>query len=348
MGIALRGPGIYVPPHVLTNQDLVELVDEEGKKVIDTSNDWIVERTGIRERRISIDENVRQLGIKAVDNLKEVLGEDLKDVGEIILATNRHRDGEFPSYASSIASHLGLENVIIHDELAGCPGMVYALRNAFNSIQAGEINSALVGGVERLSDFTNYADRSTCPLFGDGAGWYKLERREDEEGIIANFLGGTPDRGDESWSKGYLTIVNSPGKKLVLKDGKFKAKNAIDDFLIMEGQKVYKFATRVMRKAVHGVLERSKYELSDVDVLIPHGANIRIVNAAEEGLRDKGFKGIVFTNLHKYGNTSTASTLLAAAEAREKGVIIEGSLVVQVSFGAGFTYGANLFRAGKR
>jgi len=344
MGIILRGPGIYAPPDIITNKDLVELVDEEGNRALDTSDEWIVQRSGIHERRISLDKDVKGLGILAALNLQDLLGENLNP-DEIIFATNRHRGGEFPCYAAAIADTLCVQEAIIHDKLAGCTGLVYAIRDAYNAIQSGEINSAIVGGVERLTDFTDYSDRSTCFLFGDGAGWYKLERQDNTEGIIANVLGGIPDMGGKDWPQGYLAIRKAAGKKLKKTPDGFVAIDAIDDYLIMNGTEVFKFATKVMRQAVHDALHRSDYELSDVDVIIPHGANIRIINSAQHKLKQKGFKGEVFTNLDKYGNTSTASIPLAAAEAIEKGIIKDRSLVINVAFGAGFTYGANLYRA---
>lgn len=344
MGIILRGPGIYVPPDLLTNKDIVELKDMDGKLVLDTSDERIIQLSGIHERRVSLDKNVKELGVLSVQNLVDVLGEELAP-DEIRFATNRHRDGEFPCYAAAIADYLGVK-AIIQDGLAGCTGLVYGIRDAYNAILSGEINSSIVGGIERLTDFTNYADRTTCFLFGDGGGWYKLERRDGVEGIIANVLGGMPDKGNNDWPSGHLSIVRSMGKKLKKTFDGYVAVDAVDDYLIMNGREVFRFATTIMRKAVHDVLHKSgKYELSDVDVIIPHGANIRIIDAANEELVNKGFKGTVYTNLDRFGNTSTASIPIAAAEAIEKGIIKENSLVINVAFGAGFTYGANLYKA---
>lgn len=347
MGIVLRGPGIYVPPTVLTNKDLVELVDEQGQRVIDTDEDWIVSMTGMNERRIAIDEDVKKLGIKAALDLQRILGHSLRP-DEIIFATNRHRDKEFPCYAAAVAETLGC-NPAIYDLGAGCTGLVYAIRNAFNDIKSGEIHSALVIGAERLSDFSNYRDRKTCVLFGDGASAFYLEQNSESEGIIANFVSGRPDR------EGYLTLMPPEmGMKLSRKGDKFIATNASDQFLHMNGNRVYRFAQVAMSEAVHEVLKRSlnpltrePYTLRDIDVIVPHGANIRIIQESEEELRngEKGFRGVVFTNLKSYGNTSTASVGIAARDARDTGIIKPGSLVCHVAFGAGLTYGANLYRA---
>jgi 3-oxoacyl-[acyl-carrier-protein] synthase-3 len=346
MGIVLSGPGIYVPPTVLTNQHLVDLRDEKTKqRVLDTSEEWMFTRSGIKERRISLDEDVKTLGIRAVNDLETVLARKLNP-HEIRFATNRHRDGEFPCYASTIAAAIGANEVIMQDNLAGCTGLVHAIRDAYNAIKSGEIDSSLVGGVEGLSDFANYADRSTCFLFGDGAGWYLLERREGKEGIIANVLGGTPDKGSKDWPFGHLAIRKTLGKKLKKTPEGFETYDATDYFLMMNGQEVFKFATEVMRKAVHEVLDRShRYTLPDVDVIIPHGANMRIIDAANKGLVKKGFRGVIYTNMERFGNTSTASIPISTAGAIQEGVIRDGSLVINVAFGAGFTYGANLYRA---
>jgi 3-oxoacyl-[acyl-carrier-protein] synthase III len=344
MGIILRGPGIFVPNQVLTNKNLVELVDEQGVRVLETNDEKMVELSGIRERRISLDLSVQEMGILAVKDLEKRLGEKLNP-DEIRLATNRHREGEYPCFAAAIGNAIGSEEVIIHDELAGCTGLVYAIRDAYNAILAGEIESALIGGVERLTDFSNYEDRTTCFLFGDGAGFYKLEQKEKAEGIIANALGGKPDMGDSEWPRGFLASKEMTGKKLKMTPKGLVAYDAVDQYLIMNGNEVFRFAPRAMRGAIHKVIHKSPYELSDVDVIIPHGANIRIIEAANKKLREKGFKGEVYTNLEKFGNTSTASIPIATEEAIKNGIIKEGSLVINVAFGAGLTYGANLYRS---
>ena len=165
--------------------------------------------------------------------------------------------------------------------------------------------------------------------------------------IINNFLGGEPDVGDEDWPSGFLSLKRKTGVKLrsPVGDYKFSTEEVDQNYLIMNGQPVFKFASRVMRHAVHEVLEGTGYSLEDVDVIIPHGANMRIINSADHGLRKKGFGGKIYTNLERFGNTSTGSIPLAANEAYEMGLIKRGSLVVNVAFGAGFTYGANLYRA---
>jgi 3-oxoacyl-[acyl-carrier-protein] synthase III len=337
MGIILSKPEIYVPETIITNHDL--------EKLVDTSDEWIVERTGIKERRISFDLGVREMGAIASERVlaaNDVYG---YEISEVIFATNWH-DGnkEFPCHAGFVAEKNHIASAAISDVGGGCTGLVYALRQAYNNMLAEpKLNKVLVVGGERLTDMTDYSDRDTCVLFGDAVGAYILERSESEEGIINNFVGGEPDVGDANWPSGFLSLEEKIGIKL--RDSKFSTEEVDQNYLIMNGQPVFKFASRVMRHAVHEVLEGTDYSLEDVDVIIPHGANMRIIDSADKGLRKKGFKGRIYTNLERFGNTSTASIPLAANEAYKKEVIKRGSLVVNVAFGAGFTFGANLYRA---
>lgn len=340
MGIILLGPGVYTPDTVLSNSDL--------EKIVNTSDEWIRNMTGISERRISLDKNTKEMGALAAQDLLQ-RGELTQPIDEVIFATNRHsNEQEFPVHAGYVATKLGIKKAIIHDKSAGCTGLVDAIQEAYNSINNPNrrVNQVLVVGSERLTDMTDYSDRNTCVLFGDGAGAYLVRRDDTQEGIINTVLDGEPDTGDEKWLDGYLALERKEGKKLVWSNtsGKFKTYRHTQNYLIMNGKEVYKFATRVMREAVHDVLQGTKYSLEDVDMIIPHGANIRIIDAANKGLLEKGFKGQIYTNLDRYGNTSTASIPIAAEEAIRLGIMKDGMLVINVAFGAGFTYGANLYR----
>ncbi len=340
MGVAIFGPGIYVPSTVMTNQDL--------EKLVDTSDEWIVSRTGMRERRISLDKGAREMGTLAAKELIDMLAFNPEKIDEIILATNVH-DGRrtFPAHAALIAADIGARTGIpVHDKLIACTGLVGAIREAYSYIVSGLADNVLVIGAERISQFTDYSDRNTCVLFGDGAGAYLLQR-SDDEGIIKNVLGSDPDTGGSGkWINGYLTTEYRKGLQIVSKNnGEFQTREEEKNYLIMDGRRIFRFAKRVMREAFCEVVKGTGYSLEDVDVILPHGANIRIIDAAAEGIEQEGFKGQIFTNLEWYGNTSTASVPIAAAEAIEKGIIREGSLVINVAFGAGFTYGANLYRA---
>lgn len=342
MSVILLGPGVHIPTKVITNSDL--------EKLVDTTDEWIRTRTGISERRISLKIDTKEMGARAaLDLVDNILGLT-EPIDEIIFATNRHADEqEFPAHAGYVATALDIQEgkeTIISDVSAGCTGLVYAIRQAYNNINSGDVNQVLVIGSERLTDMTDYSDRNTCVLFGDGAGAYLLRRDETREGIINNVVGGVPDTGNKDWRRGHLCLERKEGKKLELFcEGDFVLTPHIQNYLVMNGQEVFKFATRVMRKAVHNVLEGTKYSLEDIDIIIPHGANIRIIEAANKGLREKGFKGEIYTNLDKYGNTSTASIPIAAEEAIRLEKLKDGMLVINVAFGAGFTYGANLYRA---
>ncbi|MBC8501230.1 MAG: beta-ketoacyl-ACP synthase 3 [Nanoarchaeota archaeon] len=339
MGIVIYGPGVHIPPDVITNANI--------KKLVETSDEWIRKRTGMKERRISLDKDVREMGALAAKGLLDKIDCNPGDIDEVIFAMNMHHENiTFPAHAGYVAAAIGAnKDAIIHDKFAGCTGLVYAIREAYNNILSGDVDRVLVIGAERLTDMTDYSDRSTCILFGDGAGAY-LVKRSEQEGIIKNVLGGEPDTGGENWSDGYLTLQYKEGVKIVSKEnGAFQTERKKQNYLVMHGRKVFAFATKVMKRAVCDVIKDTPYSLDDIDVLLPHGANMRIIKFAKKTLEKEGFKGIVFTNLEWYGNTSTASTPIAAAEAIEKGIIKEGSLVVNVAFGAGFTYGANLYRA---
>jgi len=339
MGITLSRPGIYVPENILTN--------EFFEKIIDTTDEWITKRSGIKERRISLNKGIREMGSLAA---KKCLDNELitdQKIDEVIFATNLHdQNKEFPSHAGYVANQIGNPNAGAYDVGAGCSGLVYAIRQAYNNMIAEpNLDRILVVGGERLTDMTDYSDRSTCFLFGDGAGAYLLERFDSEEGIINNLIGGKSDIGNEKFPFGDLSLKNKIGLKLISdNNGSYNKKFSKQNYLVMNGKKVFEFAVPIMEYGVEKVLEGTNYGLEDVDVIIPHGANIRIIDSAHKRLKRNGFNGEIYTNLEKYGNTSTASVPIAANEAFEKGVINRGDLIVNVAFGAGFTWGSNLYR----
>jgi len=343
--IELVGPGMYVPEaiprNIITNQNLEDLA------TIETSDDWITRMTGMKERRISWNKGVKEMGLLAAKELIDKIKIDPACIDEVIFATNRHdEEKEFPSHAAYIANSIkARKGIPTHDEAAGCTGIVYAIRQAYNNVLSGDVDSVLVIGGERLTDMTDYSDRNTCVLFGDGAGAY-LVRKSEKQGIINNVVRGEPDTGGAGWPDGYLAMEKKMGKKLRLgENNELETYDKEQNYLVMKGKKIFHFAVNAMEEAVLDVLKDTGYTLEDVDVIVPHGANARIIEAAQGRLEKKNFKGIMYTNLEKYGNTSTASIPLAAAEAVEKGVITKGKLCINVAFGAGLTYGANLYRA---
>ena len=345
--ITLSRPGIYVPPsenprNVITNDDLERIVMASGEE---TSDEWIFSRTGIKERRISNNLGVKEMAIEAVRDLLNKTDLNSEEIDEIIFATNRHdNEQEFRNHAGYVAERMGVRKRIpFYDIGAGCTGLIYAIRQACNNLMQEDKRKIIVIGSERLTDMTDYSDRTTCILFGDGAGAFSLEKHDGEgEGIIKNVVAGEPDVNN------FLTLEKKKGKKLKLAGPdvpeKFEIYEAIQNYLVMTGNKVFEFATDVMKSAVHDVLEGTGYSIGDIKVIIPHGANQRIIEAAEKRLKAKGFMGELFTNLEKYGNTSTASIPLAISEANEKGIIKNEDLYILVGFGAGFTYGASLVR----
>jgi len=347
MRVRISRPGVYIPSEILTNGDL--------EKLVDTSDEWIRTRSGIIERRISLDKNNRQMAVAAAKDLFSKEQFNPEEIGEIIYSTNRHdEDKDFPSHAGYVAHHLGIkEGAIVHDDTAGCTGLVYAIRQAYNNILSGDVKKVLVIGSEWLTDMTDYSDRATCVLFGDGACAYLLEETNDE-GIIKNVLGGKPDVPNVDWPNGQLGLIQREGVKLGARyNGEFKTYRKEQNYLVMDGKAVFKFATVVMTETIKNALDGTDYTIRDIDWIIPHQANDRIIQVSVNNLKEFGFKGRVAVNVDRYGNTSTASIGLAANEAIEIGVrkdgnlrkLRRGDLVMHVSFGAGFTYGANLFRA---
>jgi len=339
MGITLSRPAVYVPEDILTN--------EFFESIVDTSDEWIKKRSGIDERRISLDLGIKKMGAKAAERCLEAeLILDQK-IDEVIFATNLHDGGkEFPNHAGYVANQIGSPEAAISDIGAGCSGLVYAIRQAYNNMVAEpSLKRILVVGGERLTDMTDYSDRTTCVLFGDGAGAYLLERNKSEEGIIKNVVGGVADIGSENFPFGDLALEKKVGRKLISDgQGGFKIIIMNQNYLVMNGKAVFEYAAPIMEHAVKTVLEGTGYGLENLDYIIPHAANLRISDRAHEKLSDSGFKGETFTNIQKYGNTSTASIPIAAEEAFRKGIIKKGDLVAYVAFGAGFTWGATLFR----
>lgn len=343
-------PGIYFssrddPRNILTNKDL------EGMIQIETSDEWIVPRTGIKERRVSHDKGVHEIGLESAKYNVEINGIEPNKIKKIIFSTNFHHESqEFAAHAGDIAAGLGITNPLsFNDHAAGCTCHIYTFEDAKAFIDSGKFSTVMTIGSERLTSFTDFRDRNTCVLFGDAASTYtftRKERKSGDEGLINVITLGRPD------TKKYLGLEKRVGLRIrpSNQDGKkFEFEEVYGNYIFMNGREVFRFATKVMREAVHKVLHDSGYTLEDVDVIIPHGANIRIVDAAAEGLRneDKGYKGEIFTNLDRFGNVSTASIGVAEAEAIARGIVKPGSLVIYVAFGAGFTYGAALVRRGQ-
>jgi 3-oxoacyl-[acyl-carrier-protein] synthase-3 len=313
--VSITGLGVHVPERVLTNAELSTLVD--------TSDEWIMTRTGIRERRIAAeDEALTDIARPAAIAALEDAGVDAKDIDLLVCATVTP-DMMFPTSSALLADELGAPDAAAYDLLAGCTGFVYALAQAYSMVAAGLSNRALVVGGDVLSKILDWTDRSTLVLFGDGAGAVVLEA-VDEGGFLGFELGADGGGGEHLWL---------PGSGSRNFDG-------ADSFVKMNGREVFKFATRVMIYSAERLLETCGRTVEDVDVYVPHQANVRIIDYATKKL---GFpKEKVVVNVDRYGNTSSGSIPLALADAAEIGLIQPGALVLMTGMGAGLTWGSAL------
>lgn len=316
----VTGWGLAVPDEILTNERLAQIVE--------TSDDWIVSRTGIRERRIARkDQSTATLAADAARRALELTEIDARDLDLIIVATSSP-EHLFPATACLVQDNIGAIKAGAFDLSAACTGFIFALNMAAQSIRTGSIENALVIGSETLSRLVNWDDRSTCILFGDGAGAFVLQGSDQPGGILSAVM-----RSDGSG--GNLLSVPAGGSKIPSSHQAIEQKQHL---IQMNGREVFRFATRVMASATRESAQQAGWDVLDIDFVIPHQANQRIIEAAARGLRLPMEKFIV--NLEKYGNTSTASIPLAMVEALEDGRIPDGSNLVLVGFGAGLTWGA--------
>jgi 3-oxoacyl-[acyl-carrier-protein] synthase-3 len=318
------GWGKYVPPCVLTNDDLTRLVD--------TSDDWIRTRTGIVERHIVSDgETTASMAIRAARQALEVAGLKPSQLDLIIVATVTP-DHAFPATACLVQDALGARSTAAFDLSAGCSGFIYGLSVGANLIAAGVYQNVLIIGAETLSRITDWADRATCVLFGDGAGAVLLQANGAEGGVLSTVLGADGSGGD-------LLCLPAGGSK---QPPSHRTVAEGLHYLRMRGREVFRFAVRVMPAATRQVLEQANLTLADLSLVIPHQANQRIIEASARSL---GLSSeAVFSNLERYGNTSAASIPIALCEAAEQDRIQRDDLVVCVGFGAGLTWGAAAIR----
>jgi len=322
----ITGWGKYVPPKVLTNFDL--------EKMVDTSNEWIVTRTGIRERHIVEDgETNSGMSTKSARAALDKANLDPNDLDLIIVATSSP-DYFVPPVSSMVQDQLGAKNVGAFTLAAGCTGFVYALVTAQQYIAAGMADNVLVIGTEILSRNVNWQDRNTCVIFGDASAAVVLQASDEPTGVLAHVLG-------SKGSSAEALIVRGGGTTIPM------SQRVVDEelcFLEMDGPEVFKFATRTMSKAVRQTLKTSGLELEDIDLIIPHQANTRIIELAARFLRLPMDK--FYVNLDRYGNTSAASIPLALCEALDDGTVKDGDNLVLVGFGAGLTWAAAVVKMG--
>lgn len=318
----ITGWGAHVPETVVTNDDLAQLVP--------TSDTWIRERTGIEQRRIAgEDEHTSTLGIKAGRQALERANLEPGHLQLVICCTSTP-DYLMPNTASLIQDGLGATHAGAFDLNAACSGFVYGLSVAAGMIRAGTVDNALVIGAETMSRVMDWTDRGTCVLFGDGAGAVVLQASERPGGVMATSLGSDGSGGDVL-TVGLGTRNQITPSRLAEGEG---------PFMKMAGSEVFRFATRIMNSVTREVVERAGLSMDDVDVIIPHQANTRILKAAAKQLGIPMSR--IYTNLHKYGNTSAASVPLAVVDAVEEGRLHAGDHIVMVGFGGGLTWGACL------
>jgi 3-oxoacyl-[acyl-carrier-protein] synthase-3 len=313
--IGITGLGVHVPDRVYTNKDLEQFVD--------TTDEWIVERTGIRERRFaSQEEALTDIAAPAARAALADAGVDASSIDLIIVATVTP-DMMFPTSSALLADSLGMPDAAAYDLLAGCTGFMYALAQAYGMVASGLSKRALVVGGDVLSKILDWEDRSTLVLFGDGAGAVVVEPVQ-EGGFLGFELGADGGGGESLWLPGSGSRYFEDGDKLVK----------------MNGREVFKFATRVMVSSAEKVLAECELTVDDVDVYVPHQANKRIIDHAAKKLGIPEEKVVV--NVDRYGNTSSGSIPLALADAAADGRLREGELVLMTGMGAGLTWGSAL------
>ncbi|MEG1001987.1 beta-ketoacyl-ACP synthase III [Clostridium sp.] len=323
--VKIKGVGSYVPQRVVTNYDL--------SKLVDTNNEWIIDRTGISERRISEGEDTSIIAAKASEEAikdAKISGEEL----DLIIVATITPDSFTPSVACNLQKILGAKNATAFDINAACTGFIYALEVAESLLKTGRYNKALVVGAETLSKIVDWTDRSTCVLFGDGGGAAILTAEDGEEksGILGTYSISDGEKGDALTA--YANDVVNPFIK-----GDIENRNK---YVKMNGREVFRFATKAMVNSVEEVLKNTGYTLEDVDYVIPHQANLRIIDYAAKKLNMPIEK--FYTNLENYGNTSSASVPIALDGIYKEGKITKGNIVILVGFGGGLTCGATLIK----
>ena len=330
MYAALRSIGSYIPQNILTNHDLEQMVD--------TSDEWIVKRTGIKERRIANEDEVTSdLGYKAA--LKAINRADIniEEIDMVVCATLSPDYLTMPSTAAMISKKLGISNVMAFDISAACTGFVYLMSVAKSFIESGAKKNVLIVGAEKISSIVDYEDRSTCILFGDGAGAAVISATEDKNEAIIDVLASSDGR------HGDLLITPGGGSKYPIREDNVNEKL---QYMKMSGNEVFKVAVKTLTNDVIEILKKNSIDASEVDMFIPHQANHRIVEAVRSKLNFPIEKTAM--TVSKYGNTSSASIPMAMNDMYESGKIKYGDLMLLDAFGGGFTWGSALLKfAGK-
>lgn len=322
---AITGWGMHVPERVLTNNDLAEMVA--------TSDDWIVSRTGIRERRLAAPhETATSMAVAAAKQACDRAGIAPQAI-ELIVVGTFTADQQMPSIACEVHRELGAARAAAFDVNAACTSFMYALIAATQFVRTGMYSTVLVVGVDINSRFIDYTDRGTCVLFGDGAGAVVLQASEEPAGLLSSVLGA-------DGSAGHVLTLGDPEQLAHL--------NGVSEmprpYMKMNGSEVFRFAVRIMGDAAAEAIEQAGLTYQDIDALVPHQANMRIIDAAARRIalpREK-----VWVNVERYGNTSSASVPICLVEAEREGFIRDGMNVVVVAFGGGLTWASGVLRWG--
>jgi 3-oxoacyl-[acyl-carrier-protein] synthase-3 len=317
---SITGVGSYVPSRVLTNAEL--------EKMVETSDEWITSRTGIKERRIAAkDEFTSDLATKAAQKAIQQAGITADKIDLIIVATITP-DMPFPSTACLVQQKIGAHRAAAFDLEAACSGFIYALEIAQQFIMSRTYDTVLVIGAEKLSSIVDWEDRNTCVLFGDGAGAAVLQNRPNAHGLLTAVMGADGQKAD-------LLFMPGGGSRCPATTESVASRL---HYLRMEGKETFKNAIQAMQTAATEAMRRCEIDITRIKCIIPHQANQRIIDAVRERLGAKPEQ--LFVNLHKYGNTSAASVAIALDEAVNSGVVRRGDLILLVVFGAGLTWGA--------
>jgi len=321
---SITGIGSFLPSKILTNQDL--------EKIVDTTDDWIIQRTGIRERRIVENDMVTSdLATHASFKAMEDAGISPAEIDMIITSTITP-DYIFPSTSCTIQQKIGATRASAFDILAACSGFVYALSIGRNFVNSGAAKTVLIVGSECLSRITDYTDRTTCVLFGDGAGAVVIQNSQIKHQIIDT----------------NLVSDGSQAEILIMPGGGSKNPTSLETvqkrmhYIQFKGKEVFKLAINNITNLVLDTVKKNGFTLEDIDLIIPHQSNLRIIEATMEKLKLP--MGKAFINIDKYGNTSSASVPIAIDEAQKEGRLKKGSLVMLVAFGGGLTWGSSIIR----
>ncbi|MGR3320169.1 MAG: beta-ketoacyl-ACP synthase III [Candidatus Anammoxibacter sp.] len=322
--ISITGLGAFLPEKVLSNADL--------EKLVDTTDEWITKRTGIKERRI-VENDVVTSDLAAKASIKAISDAGISPLDiDLIITSTVTPDHLFPSTSCYVQEKIGATNAGAFDVLAACAGFVYALSIAHGLIAAGTMNSVLVIGAECLSKFTDYTDRTSCILFGDGAGAAVVQKNSGKSDILSFVLGADGSNTD------ILILPGGGSKNPPSKDTVAAGLH----FMRIKGKEVFKMATNNLVALINSTLDKCGMKLEDIDLIVPHQSNLRIIKASMKKLAMPMDK--VYVNIDRYGNTSSASVPIALSEIKESGRLNQGDLVLLATLGGGLTWSATILR----